>query len=148
MYSFVLATHSIVRWLVLAVGIWAVWRVWRGWMTRAVWTDTDMKAGKLFAATVDLQFVIGVILYAVSPLIRQGLGDMGTAMRTQGTRYFMVEHVLMMLIAITLVHVGLARVRKGGSDSAKFQTATIWWGIGVAAIAGFIPWQRPLFPFA
>jgi hypothetical protein len=116
-------------------------------MTRAVWTDRDMNAGRLFAGVATLQFVLGLLLYAVSPLIRQGLSDMGTAMRTQGIRYFMVEHVLMMLVAIALVHVGVARVRKGRSDSARFQTATIWWGIAVAAMAGFIPWQRPLFPF-
>ena len=59
----------------------------------------------------------------------------------------LVEHVLMMVVAVVLVHVGVSRVRKGKSDSAKFQTATIWWGIATAAIAGFIPWQRPLFPF-
>ena len=147
MHSFILSTHNIVRWLVLAAGIWATWRAWRGWMTRAVWTDKDMTAGKVFAGAADLQFAIGVVLYAVSPLIRQGFGDFGAAMRTQGIRYFLVEHVLMMVVAVALVHVGVSRVRKGKSDSAKFQTATIWWGIATAAIAGFIPWQRPLFPF-
>lgn len=147
MYPFILGTHNIVRWLVLVAGIWAVWRAWRGWMTRGVWTDKDMNAGRLFAGAASLQFVIGVVLYATSPLIRQGFGDMGTAMRTEGIRYFMVEHVLMMVVAVALVHVGVARVRKGKSDSARFQTATIWWGIAVAAMAGFIPWQRPLFPF-
>ena len=77
-------------WLVLAAGIWATWRAWRGWMTRGVWTDKDMTAGKVFAGAIDLQFAIGVILYAVSPLIRQGFSDFGEAMRTQGIRYFLV----------------------------------------------------------
>ncbi|MBL8983594.1 MAG: hypothetical protein JNL26_15515, partial [Gemmatimonadetes bacterium] len=44
-------------------------------------------------------------------------------------------------------HVGLAKVKKAASDSARFQAATIWWGIAVASVLGFIPWNRPLLPF-
>lgn len=146
MYPVVLGVHNIVRWLVLAAGVWLVLRAWRGWMSRGTWTEADTTAVKLFVNTLSFQFVLGVILYAVSPLIRQGLSDMGAAMRDAPVRYFVVEHVLMMLIAIALAHVGAARVRKVGSDSAKFQTATIWFGIALAAVAGFVPWGRPLFP--
>lgn len=146
MYPVILGLHNVVRWLVLLAGLWAVWRVWRGWMTRGVWSDKDLNAGRLFAGVANLQFALGILLYAVSPLIRQGFADVGRAMGTQEIRYFMVEHVLMMVVAVALVHVGVARVRKAASDSARFQTATIWWGIALAAMAGFVPWQRPWFP--
>ncbi len=146
MATIVLATHNIVRWLVLAAGVWAVIRAWRGWRGRSVWSVSDAAAVRLFVNALSLQFVIGVILYAVSPLIRQGFGDMGAAMRTASVRYFMVEHVAMMLVAIAFGHIGAAKVRKAGSDSARFQTATIWMGLALAAAAGFVPWFRPLLP--
>lgn len=140
----ILAAHNIVRWLVLAAGAWAVFRSWRGWRSRAVWGASDAGAVKLFVNALSLQFVVGITVYATSPLIRTALSDMGTAMRTPGVRYFAVEHVAVMLIAIAFGHIGAARVRKAASDSARFQTATIWMGLALAAVAGFIPWFRPL----
>ncbi len=146
MYSVLLATHNIVRWLVLAAGVWAVFRVWRGWLSRAVWTEGDAGAVKLFVNSLSLQFVVGLLLYGVSPLIRGALSDMGAAMRNAPVRYFAVEHIVVMLLAIALGHIGAARIRKAASDSARFQAATIFMGFALAAVAGFIPWGRPLFP--
>ena len=146
MYSALLATHNIVRWLVLAAGVWAVFRSWRGWSKRAVWEPGDLGAVKLFVNALSLQFVVGVLLYATSPLIRTALGDMGSAMRTASVRYFVVEHVVVMLAAIAFGHIGAAKLRRAASDSARFQTATIWMGLALAAAAGFVPWFRPLLP--
>jgi hypothetical protein len=147
MYSALLAAHNVVRWLVLLAGIWAAVRAWRGWMARGTWSAADHSAGRAFVNLISLQLVLGLALYAVSPLIRQGIEDMSAAMRTPSIRYFLVEHVVMMLIAVALAHVGLARVNKAASDSARFQAAAIWWGIATAAVAGFIPWNRPFWPF-
>lgn len=144
--KYLLAAHNLIRWLVLAAGAYAVFRAWTGWSGRKQWTDSDSGAVRLFVNSVSLQFVVGVILYAVSPLIRTGLSDMGNAMREPTIRYFVVEHVTVMLIAIAIAHIGAAKVRKATSDSARFQTATIWMGIAFAAMAGFVPWGRPLFP--
>jgi hypothetical protein len=146
MYTLTLATHNIVRWLVLAAGAWAVWRAWRGWRSRAVWGSADAGAVRLFVNALSLQFVVGILLYAVSPLIRGAMGDMASAMRTSSVRYFVVEHVAIMLIAIALGHIGAARVRKASSDSGRFQAATIFMGLALAAAAGFTPWFRPILP--
>jgi dolichyl-phosphate-mannose--protein O-mannosyl transferase len=78
--------------------------------------------------------------------VRTGLADMGEAMRNPSVRYFVVEHVAMMLVAIAFAHIGAARIRKATSDSARFQTATIWMGLALAIAAGFVPWFRPLLP--
>jgi hypothetical protein len=49
-----------------------------------------------------------------------------------------------MLIAIALLHVGLARVRKASTDAAKLRHAALWQTLTVIAIAVSIPWWRPL----
>ena len=146
MDRYALGVHNLVRWLVLAAGVWAVLRSWRGWSQRGTWTERDSGAVRLFVNTLSLQFAVGVVVYATSPLIRHALGDMGAAMRTADVRYFVVEHVSVMLAAIAIAHIGAARVRRAASDSARFQTATIWMGVALAAAAGFVPWGRPLLP--
>ncbi|MBC7896092.1 MAG: hypothetical protein H7066_11825 [Cytophagaceae bacterium] len=147
MYSILLSTHNVVRWLVLAVGVFAVVRVWRGWMTRAAWTESETKVLKAYTGVASLQFVVGIVLYLMSPLVRQGWGDMGAAMRDANLRKFVVEHPLMMIVAVALVHIGAGRVRKVTSDSGRYQAATIFWGIAIAITLGFIPWARPFLPF-
>ncbi len=44
MYTLTLASHNIVRWLVLGTGLWAVARAWMGWRSRAVWSEKDAGA--------------------------------------------------------------------------------------------------------
>jgi hypothetical protein len=143
---YILGAHNLIRWLVLAAGAYTVFRAWSGWSGRKQWMDADASAVRLFVNSLSLQFVLGVLVYATSPLIRTALGDMGGAMREPSIRYFAVEHVTIMIIAIAVAHIGAAKVRKAASDSARFQTATIWMGIAFAAVAGFVPWGRPLFP--
>jgi hypothetical protein len=111
-----------------------------------VWTDADAGAVKWFVNSLSLQFVVGIALYAASPLIQKALGDMKATMANAPVRYFAVEHVTVMLVAIALGHIGAARVRKATSDSARFQAATIFMGFALAAVAGFVPWGRPWFP--
>ena len=81
-----------------------------------------------------------------SPLTRTAFGDMGSAMRDAPIRYFLVEHPVIMVIAIAVAHIGAAKVKRAGSSAEKFQRASIWFGLSLAAIAGFIPWARPLVP--
>ncbi|MCC6318000.1 MAG: hypothetical protein IT361_09945 [Gemmatimonadaceae bacterium] len=147
MYPFLLASHNIVRWLILAAGVYVVARSWRGWMTRAAWSPADGLALRIFTHVASLQFTLGVLLALASPLVREGLGDMGAAMRTAAVRQMIVEHPLVMLIAVALIHIGAARVRKATSDSGRFQTATLWCGLALVAMLAFTPWARPLFPF-
>jgi hypothetical protein len=91
-----------------------------------------------------LQVLLGLILYALSPLVRMGLGDLGAAMAIKELRFFAVEHITGMLIAVTLVHVGALRVRRAPDDRAKFREAVVWQSLTVASIMISIPWWRPL----
>lgn len=147
MYPFILGLHNIVRWIVLIAGVWAVILAWRGWLGRRQWTATEGRATRVFLGVLDLQFTIGLVLYVVfSPLTRQGFRDVGAAMRDAPIRYFLLEHPLIMLLAIAAAHIGASQIRRAGSDAERFQRASIWLGLSLAALAGFIPWARPMVP--
>jgi hypothetical protein len=73
-----------------------------------------------------------------------GLADLGAAMAVKELRFFSVEHITGMIIAMTFAHVGAARVRKAPTDSAKLRQAALWHTLAALAILGSIPWWRPL----
>ena len=147
MYPYVLGLHNIVRWFVLIAGVWAVFLCWRGWLGRRQWTPAEARATRAFVAALDIQFLLGLLLFAVfSPLTRQAFRDLGGAMSDAPVRYFLLEHPLIMVAAIAAAHIGAVRVRRAASDAERFQQASIMFGLSLAAIAGFIPWARPLMP--
>ena len=94
-----------------------------------------------------MQFVVGLLLFAVfSPLTRAAFRDIGGAMSDAPVRYFLLEHPLIMLLAIASAHIGAVQVKRAATDAERFQKASILYGLSLAAIAGFIPWARPLIP--
>jgi hypothetical protein len=102
-----------------------------------------MISSRAFARLLDLQVLLGLILYAISPLARMGLGDLGAAMAVKELRFFSVEHITGMVIAITLVQVGAARVRRASTEADKLRRVVLWQTLAVAAILASIPWWRP-----
>jgi hypothetical protein len=147
MYPYVLSLHNVVRWIVLLAGAWAVFLAWRGWLGRRQWTSAEDRATRIFVGVLDVQFLLGLLLFAVvSPLTRQAFRDVGAAMSDAPVRYFLLEHPLIMLAAIAAAHIGAVQVRRATSDAERFQKASILLGLSFAALAGFIPWARPLIP--
>ena len=121
--------------------------VWRGWLGRRQWTSAEARATRAFVGLLDLQFLLGLTLFAVlSPLTREAFRDMGAAMRDAPVRYFLVEHPVIMVAAIVAAHVGMVQVRRANDDAERFQRASLWLGLALAALTGFIPWARPLIP--
>ena len=152
MYSAVLLIHSWLRWAVLLLGLVAVFRGIGGWSGARMWTRVDERAGFLFTTTLDVQMLLGLLLYfALSPFTSVALNDFGAAMKDSGLRYWAVEHVFGMLIAITLAHIGRARIRKAAA-ARKHRLAAIFFGLALLAILASIPWPgmpngRELFRF-
>lgn len=147
MYPYVLALHNVVRWLVLMAGAWAVFLAWRGWLGRRQWTSSEGAATRAFVGMLDMQLVVGIALYAFySPVTREGFRDFGAAMRDAPVRYFLVEHAVIMLAAVAVAHIGSAKVKRATTDAERLQQASLWFGLALAAVAGFVPWARPLLP--
>ena len=147
MYPLLLAVHSLLRWAVLAAGGVAVLRALGG---KGSWSAADDRAGLWFVVAMDLQFILGLLLYAgVSPITRAAFADFGGAMANSMLRFWAVEHLFGMLIAVALVHIGRARIRK--ADTARRRRlALIFYGLALVVILASIPWPgtpaaRPLF---
>jgi cytochrome c oxidase assembly factor CtaG len=153
MFLTTVVLHSLLRWLVIAFGLVAVWRAISGVSGRRPWTPLDDRAGRLFVMAVDIQLLVGLILYGLlSPITRAALADMGTAMKDATLRFYAVEHLAIMLGAVALIHIGRGRARKASVDAAKHRTAAIFFTLGLLLILIGTPWPfraigRPLFPY-
>jgi hypothetical protein len=146
MYGFLLAFHNITRWVVLIAALVALAYALRGWLGRRPFEKRHRLANVAFVASMDVQLVIGLALYVVSPLVRSALGDMASAMRITDLRFFAVEHIAIMLVAVVLAHVGSALARRAPNDRAKHGRTLLWFSLSTVAVVVSIPWWRPLFP--
>ena len=151
MYPLLLSVHSWLRWVILILGLVAVVRAIGGRGGGRAWTSADESVGKWFIASLDLQFLVGLLLYAwFSPLTQAAFADFGGAMRNAGLRFFAVEHLLGMVIALALAHIGRVRIRKATTDARRHQIAALFYGIALIILLASIPWPgmpagRPLF---
>jgi prepilin signal peptidase PulO-like enzyme (type II secretory pathway) len=117
-------------------------------MQRRSWKAGEGQAVRIFTITMDVQLLLGLILYFVlSPITGIALQNFGAAMRDSTLRYFAVEHLLMMVLAVVAVHVGAVMIRRRHDDRSKYVQGAIWMTLSILLILVGIPWQRPLLPF-
>jgi hypothetical protein len=143
--------HNLLRWIVLIACLWALLRVWSGLFARADWTRKDQMAGLIFTSLLNVQFVLGIILYAISPIMRTALTNFAAAMKDSTLRFFAVEHLAGMLLAIIIAQIGYSISKRANTDRGKFLRAAIAYSLAGLLILASIPWPfmkygRPLFP--
>ncbi len=145
MYDFVLGVHSLLRWVVVILAVVAVGRALLGWFGRREWTVLDDRIGLFFTISMDVQVLLGLILYLfLSGITRSAFQDFGGAMSNPTLRYFAVEHVVLMIVALVLGHVGRALSKRAEEARKKYQQAAIFFGLAMLAALVAIPWWRPL----
>lgn len=141
LYSILLPVHSILRWLLLIAAVGSVALAFIGWFGKKPWTKTDDKLGLAFTSLMDLQLLIGLILYGfLSPITLTAFQNFGGAMGNTAMRFFAVEHIFMMVIAAVFAHIGRALSKKGASDLVKHRRAAIWFGLALLVVLVAIPW--------
>ncbi|WP_295790619.1 hypothetical protein [Mucilaginibacter sp.] len=151
MYQILLPLHSVTRWLVLLSLLFAIYRGYRGWLGKKPYTIVDNGA-RLFAVNIaHIQLVIGLWLYFISPIVSYFLHNFKEAVHERQIRFFGMEHVTMMVIAIVFITIGSAKAKRKTTDKEKFKTMAIWFTISLLLIFTSIPWSfsplisRPLW---
>lgn len=151
MYMAVLTAHSWLRWLVIAAALLTLAQAIAGTSGRKPWTPTSGRSMAWYSIALDIQFVIGLLLYAwLSPITRAAFQDFGAAMANPALRFWAVEHIVGMVVAIALAHVGKARVAKSTDARMKYRRMLGWQLASLAVLLVSIPWPgmaagRPLW---
>lgn len=147
-YIIILAAHNLLRWVIIALAGYTLFRVYKGWIQKTDWGIKDQKAGTFFTISLDMQLLLGLLLYFVlSPLTKSFFQNIGDAMSNDILRFFGLEHFLLMVIAIALSHYTNSLAKKEMDSQKKFKQTSILFTIVILLILAAIPWStRPLLP--
>ena len=147
MFGFILAVHNILRWIVLILLVVALVRAFWGWFGKREWTPTDRKVGMFYSVSLDIQLLLGLLLYFVlSPKTTIALRNFSAAMQSSELRFFVLEHILMMVLAVIFAHVGVAAAKRVEDSVLKHRRTAIWFSLSLIAVLVGMPWFRPLLP--
>lgn len=146
LHTVVLTLHSIVRWFILLTALLAVIRAINGLSFKRGYTRQDNAIGSWFTMFLDVQLLLGIILYY---MYSSGFQNIAGLMGGAQTRFFGLEHVIMMVVAVVVAHIGRVMVRRAETAPQKHRRTIIWLVITLVIIVAAIPWPglpygRPL----
>ncbi|NIJ55892.1 cytochrome B [Dyadobacter arcticus] len=125
-----LRAHSGLRYVVLGLLIAAIFVAYSNWKSGK---DGDSKIYLFALIATHTQLLIGLVLYFMSPKV-----DF-KQLKVDVFRFYSIEHVLMMVIAIVLITIGRSRSKKMvGAD--KHRTVLYFYGMALVIILVAIPW--------
>ena len=148
LYTLTLAGHNIMRWVVLILAIYALYRVYAGLFGKKDWGEADRKALSFYTISMDIQLLLGLLLYFVlGRWFNMVTSDMGAVMSNSGMRFFAVEHFSVMLVAVILAHVATIMAKRATEPRKAFRNGAIFLTLSVLAVLVAIPWaMRPMLP--
>jgi len=108
MYPFFKYLHSGLRYIVLILIVAAIIQALLGWTGKKTYTEGNRKLNLFALISAHTQLIIGLVLYFLSPLVQFSKATMKDAT----ARYWTVEHITMMIIAIVLITIGYVRSKR------------------------------------
>ena len=141
MYTGLLHTHSLLRYFILIALVVVIVKAVIGLTQNQPYGKWDNKFSLYLFIFTHMQLLAGLILYFVSPFVKFG----STTMSDKVTRYWTVEHIFAMLIAVVLITLARTTSKRMSNDAAKHKRMAIFNFVALVVIVAMI-WLsgRPL----
>ncbi len=146
MYPHLLATHSALRWIFLGFLLFTLVSALRGYLQNTPYRKSDAVSRKVTVGLAHLQLLFGFGLYFISPVVRTFRDNHYSALGDMDVMFFGILHMAAMLLVTIAMTVGSALTGRKATDTAKFKTVLMFFGISFLVILVFIPW--PFSPLA
>lgn len=134
MYSGLFHGHSGLRYLVLVLLLVVIVRSIAGFLRNKPFSQLDNALSLGLLITTHIQFLLGLILYFVSPNVQFNENTMKDGV----LRYWAVEHLLGMLIAIVLITIARSTAKRMTESLAKHKRLAIFNSIALLIIIATI----------
>ena len=130
MYTGLLHTHSLLRYLVLIFLLVVIVNSFLGFSNKKAFSKMDNMLGLTLFSVTHTQFLVGVLLFFISPFVQFS----GAAMKDPALRYWTTEHSLIMLIAIVMITLARITAKKMSDDTARHKRMLIFNSIALVLI--------------
>ncbi len=140
MYELSVQLHSIGRWMVLLLLVFAIFK--SATAAGRTYVKSDRRLGLLVTSVADLMLLLGLYQWFAGPwgLKQLQSNGMAVAMKNPVLRFFGVEHITGMIIAILLIHIGSAQGKRELTDKTKHRRMALFYSIALIVILLSIPW--------
>ncbi|MCB0402930.1 MAG: hypothetical protein KDD41_12655 [Flavobacteriales bacterium] len=134
--------HSILRWLVAVFLLLVVFRSIAGVAGKKPFTKADNLLAILLLSFTHIQFLMGLALYYMMGWAA-AFHNMGASMKDSTTRFWSMEHAVLMVLAIVLITMGRVKSKKAADDLAKHKKGMIFYSLALLLIL----WAAIVKPF-
>jgi len=143
MYTTVKFLHSGWAYLVLLVVVIATINALIGFFGNKEYQPKDFRLALFALIVTHIQFLIGLLLYFISPLGMQSISNngMGTVMKDSLLRLNAVEHPTVMILTVVFITIGYSKHKKKLVSKPKFKMLAVFYTIALVLMLSRIPWQ-------
>jgi hypothetical protein len=134
MYTGLLHTHSLLRYFILIALVVVIVKALMGLIYKQPYGKWDNKLGLYLFIFTHMQLLAGLILYFVSPFVKFG----SETMSDKTTRYWTVEHIFAMLIAVVLITLARSTSKRMTDDASKHKRMFIFNTLALVVIVATI----------
>jgi hypothetical protein len=127
-----ISAHSGLRWIALLMLLLAIFNAF----TAKDYEKKHRLVNLFTMITFHIQLLIGLVLYYnyMTPKIGENW------MENDASRFFGMEHLAGMLLAIIAITIGHSKSKKGADAAAKFKAIKVWYVLALILVLAFIPW--------
>ncbi len=126
MYTGLLHLHSVLRYVVLILVLLSIFQAFTA--GNKPYTPANKKLNLFALISAHTQLLLGFALYFISPNV-----DF-SRMSEPTFRYWNVEHVSMMVLAIVLITIGYSKSKKAVEAKAKHKAIYIFYTIAIVIV--------------
>jgi hypothetical protein len=134
MYTGLFHTHSSLRYILLLLLIVVIVKSLLGFVNKKPFGKADDKLSLFLVIFTHIQFIVGLTLYFVSPFVQFG----STTMSDKVTRYWTVEHIFGMVIAVMLITVARSTSKRMTDSTAKHKRLFIFNALALVIIIAVV----------
>lgn len=144
-----IATHSVVRYLLLILLFVTIYLAWEGRFFKKKYNKTDRILAGATSGVSHVQLILGFIVYFQSPVAQGFWAD--KSLKWSDNLFFGIVHFTLMSLAIVVITLGAAVAKRETADEKRFKIIFYYFCIALIALLIAIPWpfsplaQRPLF---
>ena len=143
--------HNVLRWVILILLLVVIFQSLGN--SKKPFTPANRKWGLALLISADVMLLIGVYQwfkgnYGFKSIEAFGMSEV---MKNTHLRFFAIEHLVGMVLAIIFIHIGYSYAKRNVADSIKHRRSLLFYSLALLIILIFIPWPfrefgRPLFP--